>query len=148
MPDGSERCACSAADRFDQLLSLSAETLVAARQLASWGDVLDRSQHTIGKAQQMVEDTPASSVMRVALKGEVERQLAPFAIQVSDFYEAARANERTAERLYGAVLGSRLRQLAPKASAEFPAWCAMSRVNWTSRSGWKWPGETHAREPL
>jgi two-component system sensor histidine kinase and response regulator WspE len=106
---GRERTVRLTADRFDQLLSLSAETLVAARQLASWGDVLDRSQRIIGKAQQMVEDTPASSVMRVALKGEVERQLATFAIQVSDFYEAARANERTAERLYRAVLGGRLR---------------------------------------
>ena len=106
---GRERTVRLTAERFDQLLSLSAETLVAARQLASWGDVLDRSQRTIGKAQQMVEDTPASSVMRAALKGEVERQLATFAIQAADFYEAARANERTAERLYRAVLGGRLR---------------------------------------
>jgi two-component system sensor histidine kinase and response regulator WspE len=106
---GRERTVRLTAERFDQLLSLSAETLVAARQLASWGDVLDRSQRFIGKAQQMVEEAPESPVMREALRGEVERQLATFAIQISDFYEAARANERTAERLYRTVLGGRLR---------------------------------------
>jgi two-component system sensor histidine kinase and response regulator WspE len=111
---GRERTVRLTSDRFDQLLSLSAETLVSARQLATWGDVLDRTHRIIGKTQQMVEDAPAdaapqSATARKALQGELERQLAILAIQISEFNEVSRANERTAERLYRSVLGGRLR---------------------------------------
>jgi two-component system sensor histidine kinase and response regulator WspE len=106
---GRDRTVRLTADRFDQLLSLSAETLVAARQLSTWGEVLERSHRNIGKAQQMVEDAPESAVVRTALQGELERQLAILSIQISEFSEVSRANERTAERLYRSVLSGRLR---------------------------------------
>jgi len=104
-----ERTVRLTAERLDQLLSLSAETLVAARQLASWGEVLERSHRAITKAQQMLEEAPPSAIARAALNGEVERQLAILAIQISEFQETSRTHERTAERLYRAVLGGRLR---------------------------------------
>ena len=106
---GRERTVRLTAERFDQLLSLSAETLVAARQLGTWGDVLERSHRNIGKAQQMMEDAPESPIARKALQGELDRQLAILALQISEFHEASRANERTAERLYRSVLAGRLR---------------------------------------
>jgi two-component system sensor histidine kinase and response regulator WspE len=106
---GPERTVRITAERLDQLLSLSAETLVAARQVASWGDVLERSHRAIGKAQQLLQDAPPSPVVRTALSGELERQLAILAIQISEFQEVSRAHERTAERLYRAMLGGRLR---------------------------------------
>src|SRR5205807_4514 len=61
-----ERSVRITADRFDYVLSLSAETLVSARQLASWGEVLERSQRTIGKTQQLLEDAPDSVATRSA----------------------------------------------------------------------------------
>lgn len=106
---GRDRTVRLTADRFDQLLSLSAETLVAARQLSTWGEVLERSHRNIGKAQQMVEDAPDSPQIRKALQGELERQLAILSIQISEFSEVSRSNERTAERLYRSVLVGRLR---------------------------------------
>jgi two-component system sensor histidine kinase and response regulator WspE len=106
---GRERTVRLTAERFDQLLSFSAETLVTARQLATWGDVLERSHRNIVKAQQMVEDAPESAMTRKALEGELDRQLAVLALQISEFNQASRANERTAERLYRSVLGGRLR---------------------------------------
>src|SRR4051794_22072288 len=107
-----ERSVRITADRFDHVLALSAETLVSARQLASWGEVLERSQRTIGKAQQLLEDAPDSLATCTAITAELERQLANFAIQISEFNEVCRANERNAERLYRTVLGGRLRPFA------------------------------------
>ena len=116
------------------MLSLSAETLVSARQLATWGEVLDRTNRIIGKAQQMVEDasednapaqhSPLYTTTRKALQGELQRQLAVLAIQVSEFNEVSRANERTAERLYRSVLGGRLRPFSDAASPDFHGWSA------------------------
>ena len=104
-----ERTVRLTADRFDYLLSLSAEALVSARQLASWGDVLDRNHRAIGKALQLLEDAAESPQARSAVHGELERQVAVLATQIADLDQGTRANERTAERLYRAVLGGRLR---------------------------------------
>lgn len=104
-----ERTVRLTADRFDSLLSLSAETLVSARQLATWGDVLDRNHRAIGKALQMLEEAAESPQARSAVQGELERQVAVLATQIADLDQVSRANERTAEQLYRAVLGGRLR---------------------------------------
>jgi two-component system sensor histidine kinase and response regulator WspE len=97
------------ADRFDNLLSLSAQTLVSARQLATWGDVLDRNHRAIGKALQMLEEAAESHQAGSSVRRELERQVAVLATQISDLDQVSRANEFTAERMYRAVLGGRLR---------------------------------------
>jgi two-component system sensor histidine kinase and response regulator WspE len=104
-----ERTVRLTADRFDSLLSLSAEALVSARQLAAWGEVLDRNHRAIGKALQLLEDAMEFPQARSAVRGELERQVAVLATQIADLDQGSRANERTAERLYRAVLGGRLR---------------------------------------
>jgi two-component system, chemotaxis family, sensor histidine kinase and response regulator WspE len=104
-----ERTVRLAADRFDHLLSLSAETLVTARQLAEWGDVLDRNHRAIGKALQMLQGAGEWQNARANVRGELERQVAVLATQIADLDTVSRANERTAEQLYRVVLGGRLR---------------------------------------
>ncbi|HEY1896589.1 MAG TPA: response regulator [Terracidiphilus sp.] len=97
------------ADRFDSLLSFSAEALVSARQIATWGDLLDRNHRAIGKALQMLEDAAESPHAHSAIRGELERQVAVLATQIADLDQFSRANEFAAERMYRAVLGGRLR---------------------------------------
>jgi two-component system sensor histidine kinase and response regulator WspE len=104
-----ERSVRLTADRFDSLLSLSAEALVSARQVATWGDQLDRNHRAIGKALQMLEDAAESPHARTAIRGELERHVAVLATQIADLDQFSRANEFAAERLYRAVLGGRLR---------------------------------------
>jgi two-component system sensor histidine kinase and response regulator WspE len=104
-----ERTVRLTADRFDNLLSLSAESLVSARQLATWGEVLDRNHRAIGKALEMFEDSGESGQARAAFRGELERQVAALATEIADLDQVSRANELTAERLYRALLGGRLR---------------------------------------
>jgi two-component system, chemotaxis family, sensor histidine kinase and response regulator WspE len=104
-----ERTVRLTAERFDSLLSLSAETLVAARQLAEWGDVLDRNHRAIGKALQMLQDGGAWQHAGANVRGELERQIAVLATQIADLDAVSRQNERTAEQLYRVVLGGRLR---------------------------------------
>ncbi|HWG22283.1 MAG TPA: response regulator [Terracidiphilus sp.] len=97
------------ADQFDQMLSLSAETLVSARQLASWGSVLDRNHRAIGRSLQMLQESGESPHVLPAVRGELERQVAMLATQIADLDQVSRANERIAERLHRAVLAGRLR---------------------------------------
>jgi two-component system sensor histidine kinase and response regulator WspE len=104
-----ERTVRLTADRFDNLLSMSAEALVTARQLATWGDVLNRNHRAIGRALQMLEDATESPQARKAVRGELERQVAVLANEISDLDHVSRDNERTVERLYRAVLAGRLR---------------------------------------
>jgi two-component system sensor histidine kinase and response regulator WspE len=104
-----ERTVRLTTDRFDHLLSLSAESLVAARQLAGWGDALDRNHRAMNKALQMLEDIGDSPQARTIVRNELERQVAVFATQIADLDAVSRANEQTAERLYRTVLGGRLR---------------------------------------
>ena len=104
-----ERTVRLTTDRFDHLLSLSAETLVAARQLAGWGETLDRNHRAMNKALQLLEDGGDATQARTTVRNELERQVAVLATQIADLDAVSRANERTAERLYRAVLGGRLR---------------------------------------
>lgn len=104
-----ERTVRLTADRFDGLLSLSAEGLVSARQIATWGDALNRTHRAIGMALQLHEDAVESSQARSVVRGELERQVTVLATQIAELDRFARANEFAAERLYRAVLGGRLR---------------------------------------
>jgi two-component system, chemotaxis family, sensor histidine kinase and response regulator WspE len=104
-----ERTVRLTADRFDHMLSLSAETLVAARQLAGWGEALDRNHRAMDKALQMLQDAGDSAQTRAAVRNELERQVAVLATQIADLDSVSRANELTVERLYRTVLGGRLR---------------------------------------
>jgi two-component system, chemotaxis family, sensor histidine kinase and response regulator WspE len=100
-----ERTVRLTADRFDNLLSLSAESLVSARQMTTWGEALNRSHRAIGKALQSLEDAVESPQAH----SELERQVAVLAMQIAELDQFSRANEFAAERLYRAVLGGRLR---------------------------------------
>jgi two-component system sensor histidine kinase and response regulator WspE len=104
-----ERTVRLTADRFDSLLSLSAEALVSARQIATWGEVLNRSHRAIGKAMQLMEDAAEARHASSAVRGELERQVAVLAVQIGEFDQFSRANEFAVDRLYRAVLGGRLR---------------------------------------
>jgi len=104
-----ERTVRLTAERFDNLLSLSAEALVAARQLSTWGETLNRNHRAIGKALQLLEASADSLPSGSPARGELERQVAVLATEISDLEQASRANELTAERLYRAVLAGRLR---------------------------------------
>ncbi len=104
-----ERTVRLTADRFDNLLSLSAESLVSARQLATWGDLLDRNHRAIGKALHMLDEAAESPQARSAVRGELERQIGVLATQIADLDQVSRSNELTVERLYRAVLSGRLR---------------------------------------
>ena len=104
-----ERHVRIAADRFDQILALASETLVASRTLAAQAEELERHRRAIAKALQMVEDPESTEVARAAALKELERQAAGLGTHVEDFDLVARANERTAESLYRAVLAGRLR---------------------------------------
>lgn len=104
-----ERTVRIAADRFDDLLSLSAETLVVARQLATWGDVLARDHRGISKMLQVLQDPSTPPAALDAAHREAERRLAVFAEHVADLDPAVRANESTTLRLHRTVLSGRLR---------------------------------------
>ncbi|HKF48944.1 MAG TPA: response regulator [Terracidiphilus sp.] len=104
-----ERTVRLTTERFDHLLSLSAETLIGARQLAGWGDALDRNHRAIGTALQVMEDDTSTPEAKSAARRDVDRQVALLATQISDLDQASRSNEQIAERLYRAVLGGRLR---------------------------------------
>jgi two-component system, chemotaxis family, sensor histidine kinase and response regulator WspE len=104
-----ERTVRLTADRFDSLLSLSAEGLVSARQIATWGEALNRTHRNIGKALQLLEGAVESPQARSAVHGELERQVTVLATQIAELDQFTRANEFAAEHLYRAVLGGRLR---------------------------------------
>ena len=97
------------AHRFDQILSLASETLVASRNLAARGALLERSQRSLASALQLLEDRDAAPEARTAAWRELERQSASVAISLAELDSASRANERTAERIYRTVLAGRLR---------------------------------------
>jgi two-component system sensor histidine kinase and response regulator WspE len=106
---GRERHVRIAASRFDQILTLASETLVASRNLASHGDDFERSRRAIVRALQVFDDPETSAPARAAAVREIDRQTASFADHIADFDLASRANERTAESIYRTVLAGRLR---------------------------------------
>jgi len=106
---GRERTVRIAAGRFDQILSLTSEALVASRTLAMQGDVLERNRRAIGKALHVLEDADSNAAARAAALREIDRQTASFAAHINELDLVSRANERSVERLYRTVLAGRLR---------------------------------------
>ena len=106
---GRERIVRLTADRFDSLVSLTAETMVSARQLAGWADVLTKSHRALDKAIHTLDARADSRVPASQARAELERRVAVLATEISDFEQISRANERTAEQLYRTVLAGRLR---------------------------------------
>jgi two-component system sensor histidine kinase and response regulator WspE len=105
----SDRSVRIAAGRFDQILSLASETLVASRKLAAQSDVFERYQRTIARALRQLEDPAATLLTRVAAEREIDRQTSSLAAHIAELDLIFRANERTSERLHRTVLAGRLR---------------------------------------
>jgi two-component system sensor histidine kinase and response regulator WspE len=104
-----ERIVRLTSDRFDHLLSLSAETLVSARQLSAWGESLQFGLRAIEKTLQAMQEVADGQPVPVVLRNDLERHIAVLGTQITDLDQNSRANERTAERLYRSVLAGRLR---------------------------------------
>jgi two-component system, chemotaxis family, sensor histidine kinase and response regulator WspE len=108
-PHGRERTVRIASDRFDQLLSLSSETLIASRQLAAHEESLERDHRALAKALLTLEEDATASPARLAAQREMERQIANLAAHIAELDLTCRANERSTEQLYRTVLSGRLR---------------------------------------
>lgn len=106
---GRERTVRMTAERFDHLLSMAAETLVAARQLTVWGESLDRNHRALHKALHRLDEAELDPVSRVSAHRELDRQATLLATHIADLNQLSRANEVTVERLYRSVLAGRLR---------------------------------------
>jgi two-component system sensor histidine kinase and response regulator WspE len=104
-----ERTVRMTADRFDQLLALSGETLVAARKLSVWGESLEHNHRALHQTLALLEDSEALPGARTTAHRELSRQVTLLASHLADLEQMSRANETTVERLYRAVLGGRLR---------------------------------------
>jgi len=105
----SERSVRIAADRFDQILSLASETLVASRKLAMQSDLFERNQRAVARFVHVLEDSSATDTARSAAQKEIAHQTSILATSITELDFHLRANERTAERLYRTVLAGRLR---------------------------------------
>lgn len=104
-----ERTVRMAADRFDSIVSLSAETLVAAHQLVECGEALERTHRVMTKAAQAIEDDEIAPDKRMAAQRDLEAQLSVLSSDLAALDQVVRANELTAEQLYRAALAGRLR---------------------------------------
>jgi len=107
-----ERFVRITASRFNAMLSLASETLVASRNIASHSDAFERNQRAIAKAIQLLEDPSTPAAARASALREIDRQTAAYATQIAAFDLVARANERIAETIYRTVLAGRLRPFA------------------------------------
>jgi two-component system sensor histidine kinase and response regulator WspE len=108
-PQTRERTVRIAADRFNEILSLASETLVMSRDLAGYGDLLERERRALVRTLQLIEEAAESSADQVAALKELERQTGKLASRISDLDLLSRTGELTAERLYRTVLAGRLR---------------------------------------
>jgi two-component system sensor histidine kinase and response regulator WspE len=106
---GQQRHLRIAADRFDTILSLSSETLVASRTLAAFAAQFELRQRFISRAIQIFDDPESSPNARTLALHEIDRQNSVLSVHIAEFDQAARAHERTAEDLYRSVLAGRLR---------------------------------------
>jgi two-component system sensor histidine kinase and response regulator WspE len=104
-----ERHVRIAASRFDQILALASETLVASRAITGHADLFERNRRALARAIQIVEDEDTPVATRRAALREIDRQTASFAAHIAEFDLISRANERTAESIYRTVLAGRLR---------------------------------------
>lgn len=105
----SERSVRISAERFDQILSLASETLVASRKLVMQSDLFERNQRAVAQFVHVMEDNSATDTARSAAQKEIARQTSILAAGITELDFHLRANERTAERLYRTVLSGRLR---------------------------------------
>ena len=108
-PRTRERHVRIAAERFDRILALASETLVASRTLTSHADLFERNRRSLARAVQLLEDPDTSEPARTSALREIDRQAASFAAHIAEFDLVSRANERTAESIYRTVLAGRLR---------------------------------------
>jgi two-component system, chemotaxis family, sensor histidine kinase and response regulator WspE len=97
------------ADRFDEIMSLSSETLVASRTLAAYATEFERGQRAIARAVQTMDDPESTPNARTLALHEIDRQNSVLAVHFGEFDQIARAHERTSENLYRSVLAGRLR---------------------------------------
>lgn len=104
-----ERSVRIASDRFDQLLSLSSESLIGSHQLTAKGDLLERSRRATIHALQVLEDNALAPSSRPAALREMGRQIDLLAAHIEELNLLCNANERTSEQLYRTVLAGRLR---------------------------------------
>jgi two-component system sensor histidine kinase and response regulator WspE len=93
------------ADRFDQILALASETLVASRTLLTQGEALERDRRGLARTLQTLENSASVE----AVRKELDRMTAALGARLAELDLVARANERTAETLYRSVLAGRLR---------------------------------------
>jgi two-component system sensor histidine kinase and response regulator WspE len=100
------------ATRFDQVLALASETLVASRNLAAHSDIFERNRRAIVRAIQIIDDPETVPEARAAALREIDRQAAAFTSHIAEFDLVSRANERTAESIYRTVLAGRMRPFA------------------------------------
>jgi two-component system sensor histidine kinase and response regulator WspE len=108
-PRGSQRHVRLAAERFDEILSMTSETLVASRNMAAYADEFERRRHAMAGALQTLDDPESVPALRTSALREIDRQASRLAVDIAEFDQIARAHERTAENLYRRVLAGRLR---------------------------------------
>jgi two-component system sensor histidine kinase and response regulator WspE len=106
---GPQRHIRIAADRFDKIMSMASETLVASRTLAGYAIEFERRRRAVARALQMLEDPASVQAQRDSALREMDRQALAMAVDIAEFDQIARAHERTAEDLYRSVLAGRLR---------------------------------------
>ena len=97
------------AERFDQILSLASETLVTARQLAGFADIMERHRRLRARAAHILTEETSTPREREAAQREIDKQAAILSDLLNDLDQVARANESTAARLHRTVLAGRLR---------------------------------------
>ncbi len=103
-----ERTVRISADRFDQILSLASEMLVASRNLAATSEELERDHRLLRRGLEEFGDAHLSPT-QVAALDEIDRKIADLAAHIADLDLICRANERSAERIYRTTLAGRLR---------------------------------------
>jgi two-component system sensor histidine kinase and response regulator WspE len=104
-----ERTVRMAADRFDSIVSLSAEALVAAHQLVECSETLERTHRAMAKAAQAIEDEEIAPDKLAAAQLDLDAQLSVLSSDLTALDQVVRANELTAEQLHRAALAGRLR---------------------------------------
>jgi two-component system sensor histidine kinase and response regulator WspE len=95
-----------AAERFDHILALASETLVASRTLSTQAERLERQRKALERTVQVWQETQASSGPEA---GEIGRLAVDLAAGIADFDRVARLHHRVAEGLYRDVIAGRLR---------------------------------------
>jgi two-component system sensor histidine kinase and response regulator WspE len=106
---GQQRHIRMAADRFDKIMSMASETLVASRTIAGYAGEFEARQRAITRAIQTLDDPQSTATARTLAVHEIDRQNSVLSVHLAEFDQISRAHERTAEDLYRSVLAGRLR---------------------------------------